>query len=90
MFTRKRVAIFVDGCFWHLCPQHGRHPNTNEGYWTPKLLRNQERDKIANEVLREHGWQVVRIWEHTSIDDAIRTIEHVFDCNWIEHAQQQD
>lgn len=81
VFTRKRVAIFIDGCFWHVCPQHGRQPSTNEWYWIPKLLRNQERDRIADEALTLHGWQVVRIWEHSSVEEAIQIVEHVFDTS---------
>src|SRR5215469_11123251 len=67
-FTARRVAVFVDGCFWHACPQHGSKPRANDWYWTPKLARNVERDRVADETLAAAGWQVVRIWElHPSI-----------------------
>jgi len=64
VFTRSRVALFIDGCFWHSCPEHGRDPVTNSGYWTPKLRTNRERDIQTNELLREAGWIVLRFWEH--------------------------
>jgi DNA mismatch endonuclease, patch repair protein len=75
VFTRRRVAVFVDGCFWHVCPVHGREPTRNEWYWTPKLRRNVERDRIADEVLQASGWSVVRIWEHESLEDAVALIK---------------
>lgn len=63
-FRAERVVVFVDGCFWHACPKHGRKPDTNTGYWIPKLLRNRERDRSVNRQLREFGWTVLRFWEH--------------------------
>ncbi|WP_284042896.1 very short patch repair endonuclease [Actinoplanes sp. M2I2] len=75
VFTRRKVAVFVDGCFWHVCPQHGRQPTTNEWYWTPKLRRNMERDERANEALRQEGWSVVRVWEHEALDEAIASVQ---------------
>jgi DNA mismatch endonuclease, patch repair protein len=60
----RRIAVFVDGCFWHACPSHGTTPATNAGYWTPKLARNVERDIQTNQIAAEHGWTVIRIWEH--------------------------
>ena len=83
VFTARKVAIFVDGCFWHVCPQHGRQPTSNEWYWTPKLRRNMERDRTVTTALQEAGWQVVRIWEHEPVGTAVTTIvdtlEHGFD-----------
>lgn len=64
-FTRTRVAVFVDGCFWHSCPDHGHAPRRNTGYWGPKLARNRIRDTLVTERLVEEGWRVVRVWEHT-------------------------
>jgi DNA mismatch endonuclease, patch repair protein len=64
VFTLARVAVFVDGCFFHSCPQHGRPPNSNTVYWGPKLRRNVERDRAADAALAEGGWAVVRVWEH--------------------------
>lgn len=77
VFTARRVAVFVDGCFWHVCPEHGRQPATNEWYWVPKLRRNIERDRAVNEALAAAGWQVVRLWEHESLDSAVATITRV-------------
>jgi DNA mismatch endonuclease, patch repair protein len=73
-FTAKRVAVFVDGCFWHACPQHGRNPEVNEWYWAPKLRRTVERDRAADEALAAAGWRVVRIWEHVPLSDAITAV----------------
>ncbi|MDE2837026.1 MAG: very short patch repair endonuclease [Chloroflexota bacterium] len=69
-FTGKRVAVFVDGCFWHLCPDHGRIPKSNQAYWIPKLQRNVDRDRATDSGLREAGWRVLRLWEHVSPEDA--------------------
>lgn len=80
VFTRRRVAVFVDGCFWHVCPQHGREPTHNEWYWTPKLRRNVERDRAADAALEAAGWRVVRLWEHEPPELAaaavVRALEH--------------
>ena len=64
VFTRARVAVFVDGCFWHGCPEHQVIPKSNRDYWVPKLHRNTERDREVDEALTDAGWLVVRIWEH--------------------------
>jgi DNA mismatch endonuclease, patch repair protein len=63
-FSRERVAVFVDGCFWHGCPKHCRIPKTNRSYWEQKLAANRLRDRLVNRTLRKNGWRVVRIWEH--------------------------
>lgn len=60
----KKVALFVDGCFWHGCPIHFKLPKTNSDFWKNKLEHNAERDKEVNERLKEEGWSVFRIWEH--------------------------
>lgn len=64
IFVRARVAVFVDGCFWHGCPEHCRRPATNRAYWDKKINRNMARDSRVNAELKELGWRVVRIWEH--------------------------
>lgn len=69
-FTRQKLAIFVDGCFWHRCPEHGRMPKSNRSYWGPKLARNVERDHRNNLQLIDHGWRVVRFFEHVPAEDA--------------------
>ena len=62
--------MFVDGCFWHCCPEHGTVPKSNEDYWIPKLKQNVERDRATDRGLREAGWQVLRFWEHVSPEEA--------------------
>ncbi|MGW4792649.1 very short patch repair endonuclease [Nonomuraea sp. NPDC004297] len=74
VFTARKVAVFVDGCFWHVCPEHGRQPTTNEWYWTPKLRRNMERDQAANAALEAAGWRVVRLWEHEPLSAAVDAV----------------
>lgn len=64
IFRRERIAIFVDGCFWHGCPKHCRQPKGNAAFWMKKLSANKTRDKMVNQELRKLGWHVVRIWEH--------------------------
>lgn len=70
VFTKRRIAVFVDGCFWHSCPLHGASPRTNTDYWGPKLARNRERDLRNVRVLEDAGWTVVRVWEHEAIQVA--------------------
>lgn len=79
VFTARKVAVFVDGCFWHVCPEHGRQPTTNEWYWTPKLERNMSRDRQANAALSSAGWQVVRIWEHEPVEAALDAVVKALD-----------
>jgi DNA mismatch endonuclease (patch repair protein) len=69
-FTRRRIAVFVDGCFWHRCPQHATGPRANGEWWQAKLQRNVERDLETNDLLEAAGWRVVRIWEHQVQDPA--------------------
>lgn len=64
MFPRIKAAIFVDGCFWHQCSQHGTLPKTNAGWWREKLDANVIRDRAADTALAAAGWMVMRIWEH--------------------------
>lgn len=63
-FPGKKVAVFVDGCFWHGCPRHFRAPASNKGYWRPKIERNKIRAKEKDRRLRGQGWKIVHIWEH--------------------------
>ena len=73
-----RLAIFADGCFWHRCPEHGRMPEDNRGYWEPKLARNAARDQMAQLELRRMGIRPIRFWEHElrakSIEAAMRRV----------------
>lgn len=64
VFRREKVAIFVDGCFWHGCPQHCSQPVNNKAFWKKKLEGNEARDRWVTKVLCQHGWRAVRIWEH--------------------------
>lgn len=79
-FTKLRLAVFVDGCFWHGCPEHGTTPKSNPGYWLPKLARNAERDRDSVRRLGDAGWHVIRIWEHVPVEDAVartlKALEH--------------
>ncbi|WP_258072203.1 very short patch repair endonuclease [Rathayibacter sp. AY1G1] len=68
VFTRRRIAVFIDGCFWHSCPLHATHPKQNSQYWSPKLATNVERDRDTDARLRGEGWQVLRYWEHEDPD----------------------
>jgi DNA mismatch endonuclease (patch repair protein) len=69
-FTRRRVAVFVDGCFWHSCPEHGTSPVSNSGWWEEKLTANVRRDRESEQELAAHGWVVLRVWEHEPVADA--------------------
>ncbi len=64
VFPKRRLAVFVDGCFWHGCPQHATKPRTNAAFWRKKLAANRARDRKVNRALRAAGWRVVRLWEH--------------------------
>ena len=66
VFIRKRIAIFVDGCFWHQCPKHGTVPKANRAWWVNKFKANRVRDHDTNTSLKSAGWCVVRVWEHES------------------------
>lgn len=61
----RRIAVFIDGCFWHGCPRHYRKPKTNKRYWHPKIENNRRRDRKVSRELRKAGWDVIRIWEHS-------------------------
>jgi DNA mismatch endonuclease (patch repair protein) len=77
VFGPARVAVYVDGCFWHSCPEHGTRPKANAEWWEQKLRRNQERDRETDGILREHGWKVVRIWEHENPVEAADRVTRV-------------
>lgn len=74
LFTKKQVAVFVDGCYWHACPVHGTNPKSNDAWWADKLKGNVQRDRDTDRRLHELGWKVVRIWEH---DDPVEAAERV-------------
>ena len=75
VFPRARLAIFVDGCFWHACPRHFVLPRTNTAYWSSKILGNAQRDNDTNAALATRGWMVIRVWEHTNCESAVDVIK---------------
>lgn len=77
VFPRARVAVFIDGCFWHRCPIHGTAPKRNTEWWTAKLDANVLRDRSTDAALEHAGWQVVRVWEHETPAAAATLIERV-------------
>lgn len=77
VFRRARVVVFLDGCFWHSCPEHGTTAISNADWWAKKLARNRERDAYAESHLVERGWTVVRVWEHEDPCHAADVIEDV-------------
>ncbi|WP_437992676.1 very short patch repair endonuclease [Sorangium sp. So ce145] len=76
-FVGPRVAVFVDGCFWHGCPQHATWPKQNAEFWRAKILANQERDRDTDARLRAYGWEVVRVWAHERPHEAALRIAQV-------------
>jgi DNA mismatch endonuclease (patch repair protein) len=64
VFPKHRLAVFVDGCFWHCCPRHSTKPRNNATFWRSKLAANNARDRFVTRTLRKQGWRVVRVWEH--------------------------
>ncbi len=73
-FRSTKVAIFVDGCFWHGCPIHGTEAKANAAFWKNKIKQNQMRDKDTNERLKKAGWKVIRVWEHENPQKAAQRI----------------
>jgi len=76
-FIGLRIAVLVDGCFWHGCPQHATWPKKNAEFWRAKLLANQERDRDTDERLRGAGWKVVRVWSHEPPEQAAVRIARI-------------
>jgi DNA mismatch endonuclease, patch repair protein len=76
-FTARRVAVFVDGCFWHGCPEHATSPRNNGSWWAEKLRTNVERDRDTDRRMLAAGWTVVRIWEHEDPETAVRRVVQV-------------
>jgi DNA mismatch endonuclease (patch repair protein) len=81
VFPATRIAIFVDGCFWHGCPVHGGVPKTNRAFWGRKLTRNKERDRLVNKTLKGMGWSPLRVWQHElrQPEDLVRRLERRLD-----------
>ncbi|MGA5731761.1 very short patch repair endonuclease [Streptomyces seoulensis] len=74
VFRPAKVAVFIDGCYWHGCPEHYVPPRTNQGYWSDKVLRNTERDRDTDQRLMQAGWLVLRFWEHEPAEDCSRKV----------------
>jgi DNA mismatch endonuclease, patch repair protein len=74
LFPRAQLAIFVDGCFWHACPEHGTWPKTNAQWWRHKILGNVARDRDSDAVLKDLGWTVLRFWAHERADKAAAAV----------------
>ena len=74
VFGPAKVAVYIDGCFWHCCPDHGHIPHSNSGYWAAKLAGNRARDADTDRRLAEAGWVVVRVWEHEPPGQAAERI----------------
>jgi DNA mismatch endonuclease (patch repair protein) len=77
-FTRARLAVYVDGCFWHGCPEHHVRPRANSEWWRWKIERNQARDRDTDHQLDASGWTVLRIWEHALITEAADEVEEAY------------
>lgn len=85
VFRPARVAVFVDGCFWHACPLHGTRPAGNASFWAAKLEANRRRDRLTTASLRRAGWLVVRVWEHDvkkRPDSCVRRVQRALD-GWV-------
>ena len=80
VFPGPKVAVFVDGCFWHGCPKHATYPKTNQNYWLPKLAENKERDERQTKCLQESGWKVIRVWEHDCSPPADRVVVRIMEA----------
>lgn len=77
VFARAKVAVFVDGCFWHMCAEHGTRPVTNQPYWDSKLRRNVSRDGKVDRALVACGWRVIRVWEHEEPYAVARRVQAI-------------
>lgn len=73
-FPRWRIAVFVDGCFWHGCPDHGTEPRHNAEYWRTKIARNRQRDQRNSEGLINAGWTILRLWEHEPVEHGVASV----------------
>jgi len=78
VFVTKKIAVFLDSCFWHKCPYHFREPKSNKEYWLQKIGKNSTRDKKVTKLLQKEGWVVLRFWEHEIKDDLDGCINKIF------------
>ena len=79
VFPGKKVAVFIDGCFWHKCPIHFQEPDTRKEFWLEKINRNVERDHLINLKLNDEGWEVIRIWEHQVREDPALVVTEIIE-----------
>lgn len=79
-FPSVRVAVLVDGCFWHGCPRHATYPKSNTNYWLPKLAENKDRDRRQSARLRRAGWRLIRVWEHDCLPPAPRVVARIVEA----------
>ncbi|MFI8320813.1 very short patch repair endonuclease [Streptomyces sp. NPDC085529] len=79
VFTRARIAVFLDGCFWHACPEHFTVSRTNPEYWAEKAEKNRARDRQTDMLLQEAGWAVLRVWEHEDPHQAAARLRELYD-----------
>jgi DNA mismatch endonuclease (patch repair protein) len=84
VFTRVRLAVYVDGCFWHGCPEHHVRPQANSEWWRWKIERNQARDRDTDRQLEASGWKVLRIWEHVLVAEAADEVEEAYRARAVE------
>jgi DNA mismatch endonuclease (patch repair protein) len=78
VFTRARIAVFIDGCFWHMCPEHSTMPKNNADWWREKLRRNVARDRDKDAKLQSLGWQVLHAWEHEDPFEVATRLEQLW------------
>ncbi|MFZ7087649.1 very short patch repair endonuclease [Curtobacterium sp. RRHDQ10] len=91
VFPRARIAVFVDGCFWHWCEEHAHLPKANAALWQAKLLANRQRDARHDDELRRDGWKVIRIWEHEHPEAAADRVERELErWRWIAGSRERD
>jgi DNA mismatch endonuclease, patch repair protein len=89
VFTRERVVVYVDGCYWHSCPEHATVPKANREWWVAKLRANVERDRDTDAGLAAAGWEVVRVWEHEVMTEAADRIEATLRRRRVDLAQRR-
>jgi len=77
VFPRAKIAVFVDGCFWHGCPEHASWPKKNGEWWRQKIEANRARDRDTDQILRKAGWHVMRVWEHENPEAAADRVERL-------------
>lgn len=76
-FTKVKVAVFIDGCFWHRCPLHGVMPKSNVDFWKRKLMGNVKRDRKNDALLQGEGWYVLRLWEHQVETELVKVVKQI-------------